>query len=245
MSTSKIPVSGAPKLGWLLVFAVVYADIGTSIFYVPGILYLSIGNLATLAQIITTGVFISIALKYVEICERCPDGGGVVSICRQAFSKHTFLPLVGGSLITVDYFLTSAISGIAGLYYLATLFEGAKAFVIPAALILFAVLTVLNIVGIKESAHVTSWFSTLKIIVTLLLLTASAIWLTKRSAWMSLFSHTIHPGVPLTATALMIGYADTWLAYSGLESAAQVSGSMKEPVGKPHPKRCGWSSARS
>src|SRR5271154_4345698 len=95
---SAMPSSDKPaafrvhQLGWLLVFAVVYADIGTSVFYVPGILYLGIGNLATLAQIITLGVFISIALKYVEICRRCPDGGGVVSITREAFSNLTFLP---------------------------------------------------------------------------------------------------------------------------------------------------------
>jgi amino acid transporter len=159
MSAASSASIRAHKLGWALVFAVVYADIGTSIFYVPGILYLSIGYLATLAQIITTGVFISIALKYVEICERCPDGGGVVSICRQAFSAWTFIPLVGGSFITVDYFLTSVISGISGVYYLATLLEGAKAWVIPFSAVLFTALVVLNIVGIKESAHVSSWFS--------------------------------------------------------------------------------------
>src|ERR1035441_5746054 len=56
----------------------------------------------------------AIALKYVEICERCPDGGDVVSILREAFSAIEFLPLVGGSFITVDYFLTSAISGVSG-----------------------------------------------------------------------------------------------------------------------------------
>lgn len=222
----------ASRLGWALVFAVVYADIGTSIFYVPAILYLSIGNLATLAQVITTGVFISIARKYVEICERCPDGGGVVSIVRQAFSAWTFLPLVGGSFITVDYFLTSAISGISGVYYLATLVAGAKEYVIPFTALLFVALAILNIVGIRESAHVTSWFAVLKIVVTLLLLGYSARWLTRHEAWSALFRQIVHPGIPLTATVLMVGYADTWLAYSGLESAAQVSGSMTHPVGK-------------
>ena len=87
-------MKSSKQLGFWLVFAIVYADIGTSVFYVPGLLYHSIGNLATLAQLITTGVFISIALKYVEICERCPDGGGVVSIVREAFSAFEFLPLV-------------------------------------------------------------------------------------------------------------------------------------------------------
>jgi hypothetical protein len=64
------------------------------------------------------------------------------------------------------------------------------------------------------------------------LLGASAIWLTKKAAWHMLFSSVVHPGVPLTATVLMVGYADTWLAYSGLESGAQISGSMQEPVHK-------------
>src|SRR5581483_7180102 len=125
------------QLGTNLVFALVYADIGTSVFYTPGLLYGSIGNLATLAQFITTGVFVSIAFKYVEICERCPDGGGVVSIVRQAFSAFESLPLVGGSFITVSYFLTSAISGVSGLYYLASLSPDLKNLVIPTAMILF------------------------------------------------------------------------------------------------------------
>src|ERR1035438_10439907 len=165
MSDSKSSIK-VHQLGWILVFAVVYADIGTSVFYTPGILYGSIGNLATLAQFITTGVFISIALKYVEICERCPDGGGVVSITREAFSAWEFLPLVGGSFITVDYFLTSAISGVSGLYYLSSLLPGSKDLVMVASLILFLVLLLINLVGVKESASVTSSFATVEIIVT-------------------------------------------------------------------------------
>ena len=54
MSDSKGSVK-VHQLGWILVFAMVYADIGTSVFYMPGILHDSIGNLATLAQFITTG----------------------------------------------------------------------------------------------------------------------------------------------------------------------------------------------
>jgi len=246
----------AHTLGWFLVFAVVYADIGTSIFYVPGILYLSIGNLATLAQLVTTGVFISIARKYVEICERCPDGGGVVSITREAFSSWTFLPLIGGALITVDYFLTSAISGVSGLYYLANLLGrkeffppiihealgDPKALIIPLSVVLFLALTLLNLVGIKESASVTSSFAVGKIAVTFLLL-GSAAWYIQRMPdlhWSALFSSIVHPGVPLSVGVIAIGYADTWLAYSGLESAAQVSGAMKTPVKRTASKAMWW-----
>lgn len=232
MVETKKPGIKVHQLGWALVFAVVYADIGTSVFYVPGILYNSIGGLATLAQFITTGVFISIALKYVEICQRCPDGGGVVSITREAFSRWEFLPLVGGAFITVDYFLTSAISGVSGLYYLSSLMPSTKDLVISVSMVLFLVLVLINIIGIKESASVTSTFALTKILVALVLfgtaLYAISVW--PKLNWSGLWHSVLHPGVPLTFNSIAVGYATTWLAYSGLESVAQISGAMKEPV---------------
>ncbi|HVZ79747.1 MAG TPA: APC family permease [bacterium] len=230
------------QLGWVLVFAIVYADIGTSVFYVPSILYDSIGYLATLAQFICTGVFITIALKYVEICDRCPDGGGVVSIVREAFSALEFLPLVGGSFITVDYFLTSAISGVSGLYYLSSLMPSTKDLVLPASMILFLVLILVNIIGIKESASVNSTFATVEIAVILLLLGVSFfhIAVTPSLSFAGLWHSIIHPGVPLTVSSLAIGYATTWLAYSGLESVAQISGSMRLPVKSTANKAMWW-----
>src|SRR5258708_1478884 len=209
MSDSKVPSIKVHQLGWVLVFAIVYADIGTSVFYVPGILYNTIGGLASLAQFITTGVFISIALKYVEICGRCPDGGGVVSIVREAFSAFEFLPLVGGSFITVSYFLTSAISGVSGLYYLASLLPGTRELVLPASMILFLVLILINIVGIKESASVTSLLATIEIVVIFLLLGWSFFHITvsPNLSWKGLWQSAIHPGIPLTFSTVMIGYA--------------------------------------
>lgn len=243
MSASKaLPVAKTHQLGWFLVFAVVYADIGTSVFYVPGILHSTIGNLATLAQVITTGVFISIALKYVEICHRCPDGGGVVSIVREAFSAWEFLPLVGGSFITVSYFLTSAISGVSGLYYLSSLSPDTKELVIPISMILFLALMLINIIGIKESASFTSSLAVFKIIVSFILVGAAFthIILQPNLSLGGLWKSILHPGIPLTFSTVMVGYAATWLAYSGLESVAQISGAMKEPVKQTAAKAMWW-----
>src|SRR5262249_11678333 len=153
---------------------VVYADIGTSVFYVPGLLYNSIGNLATLAQIITTGVFISICRKYVEICERCPDGGGVVSIAHEAFPRWRFAALLGGCMITIDYFLTSAISGLSGILYLQTLIHFPKALAVGIPIACLFALLALNIVGLKESAEVTAVMAMLKLAVNLVIIVLAA-----------------------------------------------------------------------
>lgn len=205
------------RLGPWLVFCIVYADIGTSVYYVPGILYgdphglhgppHGIGELATLAQLLTLGVFISITLKYAEICARCPDGGGVVSIAEQAFPKLPSLALIGGAMITIDYFLTSAISGTSGIYYLQTVAPFGKSLVVPITVACLGALIVLNIVGLKESASVTAVMTVIKLIVNALLITLSAAKITRMHAWTGeggLLQQVFHPSVKLTATTLLV-----------------------------------------
>ena len=65
-------------LGVWLCWAVVYADIGTSIYYVPGILSREVGASAASFVLATSIAFLFLAWKYTEIAARYPDGGGVV-----------------------------------------------------------------------------------------------------------------------------------------------------------------------
>src|SRR5205085_1441561 len=104
------------KLGPLLCWAVVFADIGTSVYYVPGILYGSVGNLAGFFVLLTMSVFVLLTLKYAEVTHRYPQGGGVVTVAASAMNK--WFGALGGMFILVDYFLTSSISSLSGMQYL-------------------------------------------------------------------------------------------------------------------------------
>src|SRR6266480_7512758 len=75
------------QLGPLLCWAVVFADIGSSIYYVPGILYSTVGGLAGFFVLLTMGVFVLLPLKYAEVSQRFPGGGGVVSVAAQAINS--------------------------------------------------------------------------------------------------------------------------------------------------------------
>src|ERR1700693_6556272 len=114
--------SGKSLLGPLLCWAVVFADIGTSIYYVPGILYNTEGitTLAGFFVLLTCSVFVLLTLKYAEVTYRFPQGGGVVTVAAQAIN-HWFGAL-GGMFILVDYFLTAAISCLSGIIYLSVVF---------------------------------------------------------------------------------------------------------------------------
>src|SRR5437764_1120369 len=105
------------RLGPFLCWAVVFADIGTSIYYVPGILYGQVGVHAALFVGMTTIAFILLALKYAEVTIRYPEGGGVVTVGTRAI--HPFVGLLGGMFILVDYFLTAALSAVSAIGYLA------------------------------------------------------------------------------------------------------------------------------
>src|SRR5439155_24402653 len=106
---------GRSLLGPILCWAVVFADIGTSVYYVPGILYGNVGKLAGFFVLLTMSAFVLLTLKYAEVTHRFPQGGGVVTVAAQAINK--WVGALGGRFILVDYFLTAALSCLSGIIY--------------------------------------------------------------------------------------------------------------------------------
>src|ERR1051326_6542698 len=155
--TAIVPQSGQEEhqvqsLGPFLCWAVVFADIGTSIYYVPGILYGTVGKLAGFFVFLTMTVFILLTLKYVEVTYRFPQGGGVVTVAALAINR--WVGALGGMFILVDYFLTAAISCLSGMIYLSVVIPPLKPYALEITIVVLVLLGILNWVGISESAKV-------------------------------------------------------------------------------------------
>src|SRR4030081_1214093 len=142
--------------GAFLCWAVVFADIGTSIYYVPGILAGPFGARSALFVLMTLFVFILLCVKYAEVTWRYPEGGGVVNVSSQAL--HPFAGLLGGLFILVAYYLTAAVRAVSGSLYLVVVAPRLSAWVIPMTVGALIGLGVLNALGIKESARTTAIF---------------------------------------------------------------------------------------
>ena len=229
----------AQKLGPFLCWAVVFADIGTSIYYVPGILYGTVGKLTGFFVLLTMTVFILLTFKYVEVTYRFPQGGGVVTVAARALNN--WFGALGGMFILVDYFLTAAISCLSGMLYLSvvlpaigpqTVFLGLS-ITLWITLVILVLLGILNWVGVSESAKVSmvgaviAFFSDLAILVTIFTHISFP-------QFLSLFPQ-MFSGKALTPVTLLVGFAGSFLAFSGLESISQLSPVMKLPrrvVGK-------------
>ena len=220
----RIKVRGG-SLGAFLCWAVVFADIGTSVYYVPGILYGPFRSRSALFVLMTLFVFVLLCVKYAEVTWRYPEGGGVVNVSSQAL--HPFAGLLGGLMILVDYYLTAALSALSGVLYMAVVVPWLLKPALYATVIALIALGILNFLGIKESARTTAIFACLAGGGQVLVVIATAFYLGPSGVLHS-FSSITH-GPPLTPVLLLTGYGAAFLAFSGLESVAQLAPAMREP----------------
>ncbi len=215
----------AGQLGPLLCWAVVFADIGSSVYYVPGILYGRVGSLAGFFVLLTMSVFVLLTLKYAEVSARFPEGGGVVTVAAQAM--NSWVGALGGMFILVSYFLTAAISCLSAIQYFSVVLPAIGPTVLEITIVVLVLLGLLNWVGISESAKVSlvgaliAFGSDLAIIWTVF----THIPISELPLLFSkMFMHTT-----LTPTSILVGFAGAFLAFSGLESISQLSPVMKAP----------------
>jgi len=217
------------RLGALLAWSVVFAAVGTSIYYVPGLLFRQLGGTSpspAAAFVLATGIaFIFLSLKYVDVAARYPDGGGVVSVASDAFGP--FIGCIGGILICVDYFLTGEISSVSGFQYLAAELPGLANSIAPAACGALIVLGALNLVGIRESAALTAALAVASLVVNLVVMVAVVVHL-DGPHWSMVMQQFTAVGA-LKPWTILVGFGSSWLAFSGLESISQIAPALADP----------------
>lgn len=224
-------------LGPILCWAVVFADIGTSVYYTPGILYGTVQTMAGFFVTLTLVVFILLTIKYAEVTHRFPQGGGVVTVAAQALNP--WFGALGGMLILVDYFLTASISSLSGIQYLSVVIPPLGTIVnitglgpiqlsiLITTISMLVLLGILNWVGISESAKVSlvgaliAFFSNIAILITVFTHISFADFLA--------LLPQMFAGHALTPFSFLAGFAGSFLAFSGLESISQLSPVMKHP----------------
>ena len=210
----------------LLVWAVVFCDIGTSVYYVPGILYERVGNVAPIFVWIGLLGFVLLAAKYVEICWRKPDGGGVVNIAGEAFTP--MIGALGGVLILVGYFMTSAISSVSGMHYLGTIVPAVEHNIVLWSVAALLLLAVVNFIGIRESAALSLVMAAAAIVVNLIVVVVTLF--SAPDFHLPALQQNLALAKDLDLSTFLVGFSGAWLAFSGLESISQLSPAMKLPI---------------
>jgi amino acid transporter len=121
------------------------------------LLGLAVGGLALthLAPWVAAAVVILLVFviaSYRQICRVYPQGGGAYSVTRDNLGRRA--SLVAGSALIVDYVLTVAVSVSAGVANVVSAVPALTAYAVPLSVGLVAVLTVVNLRGLRQSGMV-------------------------------------------------------------------------------------------
>ena len=215
---------GVGHLGPLLAWAIVFADIGTSVFYVPAILYAAVGGLAPWFMLVVAIAFVFVAAGHLEIAHRYPKGGGGVAAATEAFGPR--MGVLSGALMVSAYLLTITISVVTALHYIAAIRPFAYEIPLLSVVALLG-LGFLNWIGVRELSRLALAFAISSLVVEAALVVA-VLRHVDPTAWVGLRGQLTQMAGERWDEAAA-GFAAAWLAFSGLESLGQLAPALREP----------------
>ncbi|HSX03161.1 MAG TPA: APC family permease, partial [Rhabdochlamydiaceae bacterium] len=210
-------------------FAVGYGDLGSSIYYALGMTALYALGATPIALMLAGLIFACTALTYAEMSSAFPDSGGSASFARHAFND--LISFIAGWGLLLDYIVTIAISAFAvGPYldFLSPLF-GQTSIQIGFTVGLIGVLFVINFLGVKHSTRISLFLVILTLATQVLIIILA---FATKFHWGMLRELQINlPGADFSPnwSQFWKGTAMAMVAYTGIESIAQLGAETKEP----------------
>ena len=218
-------------LGVFDLFAIGYGDLGSSIYYALGVTALFALGATPIALALAGLVFVCTAFTYAEMSSAIHESGGSASFARHAFND--FISFIAGWGLLLDYIVTIAISAFAVGPYLAYFFgELHKTPVqIVFTIALLFILFTMNVIGVKQSTRVSLILTTITVLVQAVVI---AIGLSTLLDVDYVFDR-IRVNVPNASWSpswneFFKGVAMAMVAYTGIESIAQLAAEAKQPV---------------
>jgi len=208
------------NLRWVHAGPLLYGDWGTSRLYVLGLAFLYTAH-ASVVYLAAIGLLmLAVSWAYTHICRCFPDGGGVYTAARQLSPT---LSVIGSTLLLSGYIMTAAISVIEAFHY----FHVPDSWVLPLAVGSIVLIGGVNYLGAKSAGK-------FALIIALVALGVSAIMAVLAIPYFVEGISTIEfEYFEITPpTDAWVNFTKICLALAGVEAVANMTGLMKEPVGK-------------
>src|SRR6266567_160778 len=172
-------------------FATAYGNVGSSIYYALGLVAAHALGLTPVVFMLAGGLFALTAKTYAEGAAMFPEAGGSSSFARHAFNE--IASFFAGWALSLDYIITIAISAFFVPHYLGAFFPALHhnpGDIIGGA-VTIAVLTVLNVRGLRESANLNIGLAMLDLVTQVLLVALGAALIFHPGTLI----HQVHPGI--------------------------------------------------
>jgi basic amino acid/polyamine antiporter, APA family len=213
-------------LGTPALFATAYGNVGSSIYYALGVVAVYALGLTPVVFIIAGLIFACTAATYTEGTVHYPEAGGSSSFARHAFNELVSFEAAWAQML--NYIATIAVSAFFVPHYLSVFWAPLRQnpWDIVFGIVVIALLVVLNIVGIQESARINIFLAVADFATQLLLVLLG---------FVLVFSPTIlkanvHLGVAPTWSSFFLSIPIAMLAYTGIETVSNLSEEARDPL---------------
>jgi APA family basic amino acid/polyamine antiporter len=214
-------VLGAPGL-----FATVYGNVGSSIYYALGVTAAFALGLTPVVFLVAGVIFAATTMTYAEGTVRYPEAGGSSSFARHAFNELVSFGAAWAQML--NYIITISISAFFVPHYLSIFWEPLREnpWDVIGGAVVIALLVGLNIVGLRESARLNVGLAMIDFATQLLLVLLG-------------FALIFSPSI-LKANVIW-GVAPTWsdfflaipigmIAYTGIETVSNLAEEARDPA---------------
>jgi APA family basic amino acid/polyamine antiporter len=213
-------------LGTPALFSTAYGNVGSSIYYALGVTAAFALGLTPLVFLIA-GVFFSLtALTYAEGTVRYPEAGGSSSFARHAFNELASFGAAWAQML--NYIITIAISAFFVPHYLSIFWGPLKQnpWDIIGGSAVIAVLVLLNVVGIQESARLNIFLALIDFATQLLLVLLGFALIFSPETLTS----NVHWGTAPTWSQFLLAIPVGMIAYTGIETVSNLAEETRDPV---------------
>lgn len=207
-------------LGVNALFSTAYGNVGSSIYYALGLVASFALGLTPVVFVITGFIFFLVASTYAEATAMYPEAGGSSSFARHAFNE--FWSFFAAWAQMLNYTITIAISAFFVPHYIGGLFweplrESPGDIVFGIAVV--AVLSLVNVVGVKESAGVNVTLAVLDFATQLLLVLVGVVLVLSPDTLVDNVQFGIAPTWKDFLLAIPVGM----IAYTGIETISNMA----------------------
>lgn len=214
-------VLGAPAL-----FATVYGNVGSSIYYALGVTAVFALGLTPLVFVIAGLIFACTTMTYAEGTVRYPEAGGSSSFARHAFNETVSFGAAWAQML--NYIITISISAFFVPHYLSIFWEPLRTnpwdIVVGAGVIVFLVL--LNIVGIREAAGLNVTLAVIDFATQLLLVLLGFYLIFSPE----ILVDNVHWGTTPSWGNFLLAIPVGMIAYTGIETVSNLAEEARDPA---------------
>ncbi len=213
--------------------SVAYGEIGSSIYFALGVVALYALGATPWVLLGVGALFLLVALSYAEGTSALPETGGAATFVRRAFNDPA--GFITGWALFLDYLIVIALAGLFVPHYLGTAL-GWDAITDSPWDVVFGVVAILGVAGIRLVRRARMYTAAIFIAVLaflshLLIIGLGFAFLLSREG----FGEGIDLGTAPTWHALVFSLSLAMLAFTGLETVANLAAEAREP-GKALPR---------